>query len=283
VGFHKVNSSFSYRQLFDTVAPHYEARIIRAFGPYAESLIEWANPQPHEIVLDMGTGTGIVARLIAPLVQQIIGLDFSALMLQTAKKISPPPTTFIQGDAHTLPLANKSVDMVIASFGFNATKPKRSLKESSRVLKPGGRLVLQEWGGLHEIDRIVGEVISTYVIEDEVAPSELIAIRDFLDEDNVWNLQTDEDYQESLAELGFEKIEASEHRPIKLRLPVEEFIDYKTAWTSQKAEIAAMPSATQRAYLAQLENRLYQQADEDGILTYDPLIFRVMAYRPTMD
>ncbi|MBI5928929.1 MAG: methyltransferase domain-containing protein [Chloroflexi bacterium] len=271
--------SFSYRKLFDVVAPHYEARIIRAFGPYAASLVEWAAPQPHETFLDIGTGTGIAARLAAAHARQVIGLDFSAPMLQATQPA--PHLAFVQGDAHRLPFAANSFDGVLASFGFNATRPQKSLKECYRVLKPGGRSVFQEWGGLHPLDQLVGEVVAPYTVEDDEAPSELIALRDFLDDDRVWHedLQVEEDYQEFLAELGFINISAREFAPLKLRLSVEDFIDYKTAWTSQLYEFAAMSPTVQRACLAELENRLYRHADEDGILTYDPLMFRVMAYR----
>ncbi len=272
--------SFSYRKLFDVVAPHYESRIIRAFGPYAASLVEWANPLPHEILLDIGTGTGIAARLAASHARQVIGLDFSVPMLQSAQSIAPN-LAFVQADAHSLPFTTASFNAVIASFGFNATRPQKSLKESLRVLKPGGRLVFQEWGGLHALDQLVGDVVAPYTVEDDDAPADLIALRDFLADDRVWHedLQVEEDYQEFLAELGFVNISAREFAPLQLRLSVEDFIDYKTAWTSQLYEFSAMLPAVRRACLAQLENRLYQQADEDGILTYDPLMFRVMAYR----
>ncbi|GIK62263.1 MAG: hypothetical protein BroJett018_00570 [Chloroflexota bacterium] len=273
-------TSFSYRKLFDVVAAHYEARIIRAFGPYAASLVEWANPLPHETLLDIGTGTGIAARLAAAHAQRVIGLDFSIAMLQSAQSAASN-LVFIQADAHALPFVDSSFDLVIASFGFNATRPHKSLKESFRVLKPGGRLVFQEWGGLHEFDQLVGEVIAPYTVEDNDAPPELVALRDFLDADRVWHedLQVEEDYQEFLDILGFVNITTREFAPLKLRLSVEDFIDYKTAWTSQLYEFAAMSPSVQRAYLAELENRLYRHADEDGILTYDPLMFRVMAYR----
>lgn len=273
-------TSFSYRKLFDVVAPHYEARIIRAFGPYAASLIEWAKPLPHETLLDIGTGTGIAARLAADRAQQVIGLDFSAPMLQSAQ-VATPNLAFVQADAHSLPFVDCSFDVVIASFGFNATHPQKSLKESFRVLKPGGRLVFQEWGGLHKLDQLVGDVVAPYTIEDDNAPPELIALRDFLEDDRVWyeDLQIEEDYQEFLAALGFVNITAREFAPLQLRLSVEDFIDYKTAWTSQLYEFAAMSPTVRRACLAELENRLYRHANEDGILTYDPLMFRVMAYR----
>lgn len=274
--------SFTYRKLFDIVAPHYEARIIRAFGPFAASLVEWANPQPHETLLDIGTGTGIVARLAAGNSRQVVGLDFSASMLQSAYPISTTLNLgYIQADAHRLPFASGSFDVVIASFGFNATRPQKSLKESYRVLKPGGRLVFQEWGGLHLLDQLVGDIVGRYAVEDDHAPPTLLELRDFLDDDRIWHedLQVEEDYQEFLAALGFVQITAREYAPLKLHLSVEEFIDYKTAWASQLYEFAAMSPSVQRACSAQLENRLYEHADEDGLLSYDPLMFRVRAYR----
>ena len=58
------------------------------FAPWAGRLIQSANPQPGERVLDVATGTGIVARRVAPYIEpkgSVIGLDLNPNMLAVAR------------------------------------------------------------------------------------------------------------------------------------------------------------------------------------------------------
>ena len=58
------------------------------FRPLARVLIDLARPKPGEHILDAACGTGVVARLIAPMVGQsskVVGLDFDPVMLSMAK------------------------------------------------------------------------------------------------------------------------------------------------------------------------------------------------------
>lgn len=100
------------------------------------------------VVLDLGCGPGISARAFRAVARDdvIIGLDLSARMLRHAvKDDAAREIVWTRGDAHALPLADASVDVVTGhSFLYLLPDRDRALAEIARVLRPGGRLVLVE-------------------------------------------------------------------------------------------------------------------------------------------
>lgn len=278
------NQPLSFQALFDGVAPLYEARIIKAFAPLAANLVDWIDPAPAAVALDVGTGTGIAARLAAAQARQVVGLDFSLPMLAEARQAAGddyPNLAFIQADAHQLPFGRETFDLVLASFGFNATDPRRSLPEAYRVLKPGGQLCFQEWGGLHRYDDILIDTIADFAVDQAQAPDDVRQLRAFVQVERPWyrDLQLEDDYRMDLAEYGFRDVWVKEHQPVAVRLPVDDFVRYKTAWTPPRLELAAMDASARGDCLDTLRRRFYEQADPHGILTYDPLLFRVRAVK----
>lgn len=102
-------------------------------------------------VLDVATGTGDVAfelrRQSAGL--NITGLDFSEGMLEKARLKDGrlgAGVEFVAGDAQQLPFPDGSFDLVTIAYGLrNLTDPAAGLSEFSRVLRPGGRLIVLEF------------------------------------------------------------------------------------------------------------------------------------------
>ncbi len=115
-----------------------------------------AKVQPGERVLDCACGTGDLTQAFARRTQasQIIGSDFTSGMLDIAKhKQSKLPQTiadritYQQADAQELPFEDASFDVVSIAFGIrNVQAPQRAINEFFRVLKPGGRLMILEFG-----------------------------------------------------------------------------------------------------------------------------------------
>lgn len=93
-------------------------------------------------ILDIGCGTGLAHSqfLIAYPKSEITGLDFSAKMLaqnQPNKRVN-----LVQSDCHELPFNDFSFDLVFSNMALHWTNEPDVLKESLRILKPGGLLLM---------------------------------------------------------------------------------------------------------------------------------------------
>jgi demethylmenaquinone methyltransferase/2-methoxy-6-polyprenyl-1,4-benzoquinol methylase len=145
--------------MFDAIAPRYDLlngvlsggldrywrrRAIRSLGFTGA-----------ETLLDVCTGTGDVA--IAATrgprgARRVLGIDFAGAMLMraTAKIARRGLATRVRvarGDAMNLPVASASVDGVTIAFGIrNVSTPEGACAELLRVLRPGGRLAILEFG-----------------------------------------------------------------------------------------------------------------------------------------
>jgi ubiquinone/menaquinone biosynthesis C-methylase UbiE len=137
-------------QLEEDSADAYERYLVPAiFASMAERLVELADVNAGERVLDVACGTGIVARAAARRVGssgQVVGIDVNEGMLAVARRVSSslrPAIDWRQGDAAALPLADGGFDAVLCeqAFQFFPDRPK-VLREMRRVLVPRGRAVL---------------------------------------------------------------------------------------------------------------------------------------------
>lgn len=92
-------------------------------------------------VLEVGCGTGLILREIAPVAKTAVGLDISRKMLAQARDRG---LNVLQGSAHRLPFADESFDTVV-SFKVLAhvREIQEAMDEMVRVTKPGGRLILE--------------------------------------------------------------------------------------------------------------------------------------------
>jgi demethylmenaquinone methyltransferase / 2-methoxy-6-polyprenyl-1,4-benzoquinol methylase len=104
-------------------------------------------------VLDLAAGTGTSSRALAGSGASCVACDFSLGMLRVGARRPPgnePGTVgFVAGDALRLPFADGVFDAVTISFGLrNVTDPAAALAEMRRVTRPGGRLVVCEFGHL---------------------------------------------------------------------------------------------------------------------------------------
>jgi ubiquinone/menaquinone biosynthesis C-methylase UbiE len=136
------------RRVFDTLAPVYDSPATRFFPFCADRLVSYVRPRPGSKVLDVATGTGVVAIAFAQAVRpggRVTAVDISADMLDRAAanigKMALDNVDLHQMDAERLDFRAGYFHSVVCSYGlFFLPDMAGALREWVRVLRPGGKL-----------------------------------------------------------------------------------------------------------------------------------------------
>ena len=108
-----------------------------------------------ERVLDLCTGTADLAMAAAtaqPAAARVVGVDFAGAMLRVGldklrRRGLISRISLVRGDATKIPVADAWADAATIGFGIrNVAQPELALRELARVIAPGGRLVILEFG-----------------------------------------------------------------------------------------------------------------------------------------
>lgn len=141
--------------LFARIAPRYDLiNDLQSFGLHRlwkRRLVRLAAARPGLRALDLCCGTGDVAFALARAGAEVTGFDFSQEMLAVAKQRKPSagsgPIEFLHGDALKMPFPDAHFDIVTISYGLrNLADFAGGLREMHRVMRPGGRLVVLDFG-----------------------------------------------------------------------------------------------------------------------------------------
>lgn len=143
-------------------AQAYEALFVPAlFGQWATELLDSAQIQAGQRVLDVACGTGVVARSAIKRVSPggyVAGIDPNLGMVAVAKQLEPR-VDWRTGVAESLAFPNASFDAVVSQFGLMFFSDRQqALREMVRVLVPGGHLAVVVWDSLDNIPAYAAEV-----------------------------------------------------------------------------------------------------------------------------
>ena len=155
------SSPESIQEMFSEIAFRYDlANDLISFGfhrLWKKYVIEIAAKYHPAAVLDCATGTGDLAFSLEKKLSQaklqttsITGVDFCEPMLEEARKKAAArhsKAIFDFGDATRLPFPDASYDLATMAFGIrNTIDPGKALSELARVVRPGGRILILEFG-----------------------------------------------------------------------------------------------------------------------------------------
>ncbi len=149
--------STEVRQMFSSIATRYDVtNEVLSFGIHRlwrRAAVRLSGAKPGDSVLDCATGTGDLALVFKRKVGdsgRVVGTDFCPEMLQSAPAKAQKEglqVEFQVADAMALPFADATFDVASIAFGIrNVDDPVKCLKEMARVVKPGGRVVVLEFG-----------------------------------------------------------------------------------------------------------------------------------------
>ena len=225
--------------------PAYERYFVPAIGrPIAEDLVASARLQSGERVLDVACGTGIGARLAARQVMPtgvVSGADINPGMIAEAKRACADVANidWHQADAAALPMADENFDVVLCQMGlqfFPARLP--PLKEMRRVLRPGGRVLVNTPGPMPVLFSVIRDAVSRHV---DPKPAGFL--------DAVFSLHDPDEYTELLRSAGFRYVDVRRAEKILDLPPPADFLWQYLQSTPIGADVFGKTDVGQRAAL----------------------------------
>jgi SAM-dependent methyltransferase len=142
---------------WDEVVEGYEEAATSLTGSFIERLLQHADLQSGEQVLDVAAGTGVLSLAAAERGAQVLATDFSPLMIEKLQaKIRQDEAGGIEAqvmDGQALALEDARYDIAFSNFGMIFfPDPEKGLREMHRVLKPGGRVAVSAWSAPENIE-----------------------------------------------------------------------------------------------------------------------------------
>ena len=138
------------RAMFERIAPGYD-RMNRVVSlgldqRWRRAALAAIAVGPGDVLVDLACGTGDLAELAAARGARVIALDCAREMLRGARRRGVA-ASLLRGDAESLPLRDGCATAASCGFALrNFSAPESVLRETARVLAPGGRLALLEVG-----------------------------------------------------------------------------------------------------------------------------------------
>src|SRR4029077_1764738 len=139
-------------EYFAGIAPRWdEERSLHASDAIVEkAILETIGSSRYASLLDVGTGTGRMLQVLGQNVERVVGFDSSHSMLAVARanleRAEVRGVDLRQGDIYVPPFANDSFDLIVIHQVLHfLDDPARAIRELSRLLTPGGRMLIVDF------------------------------------------------------------------------------------------------------------------------------------------
>ncbi|QQK81593.1 methyltransferase domain-containing protein [Salicibibacter cibi] len=141
------NNHKAVQKTFSASAEKYVHSSLHAKGKDLQALAATINLAGEETVLDIATGGGHVANALAPLAREVVAMDVTVEMLQSAEAFihgnGHENVRFIEGDAEATPFSDEAFDVTVSRIAaHHFSRPGAFLQETFRVLESGGSFFL---------------------------------------------------------------------------------------------------------------------------------------------
>jgi ubiquinone/menaquinone biosynthesis C-methylase UbiE len=159
---------------YDGVATTYERVHAPRFAEPGRDLVALARIDEGDRVLDVGTGTGVVAEAAAAAGARVVGIDPSLGMLGVARE-RRREVPVAAAEAIDLPFRDRAFDIVTAGFVLaHFARPETALYDLRRVLRDGGRLAVSSWADARDTFtetwlELIGSVVPKEMLEPSLA------------------------------------------------------------------------------------------------------------------
>ena len=240
----------------------------RATMPVSSWMVEAIAPQPGHTVLELAAGLGETGFLAAELIQpggELITSDFVPEMLSAAQRRAEElrlrNVRFRQVDAElNMDFPAGSIDGVLCRWGYMLlADPEAALRETRRVLRPGGRVALAAWTG-PEDNRWSAHPVRALVERGLIEPGDPDAPGQF-----AWAREGV--IAEHLDNAGFVEHEVEQVNFVNGYASVADWFQAQTRLSMRVAEVArAFDDATLESVLAELAERAAEFTRDDGSL-----------------